>query len=417
MSTIRIVSVALFSILLLLITACSPPRIIQPRTDQTETLQGQILLWVELPSTDTTPQTGSIQKVVQSSLEAFNKLYPQVQVFVETFSLRQLQAPLHDQIKRGAGPDLLVVRANTELIDIIKAGLLRTVDAADIESSQFRREALKNIRYQGQIYGFPLFLSTQVLCYNKNKVENLPNTLPELIQQARQGYSVGLMSGFLETYWGVGSFGGKSVENRNKVNVQQWRAWAQWLRWLKEAQNEPNFILSEDISALQQAFLDGQLAYLSCLSDWLPDFSRILGKETLGVTLLPGQLNQSATPILETGIIAFNQASSPKQHRLALRLAQFLTNTEQQEQIEAAIPFIPSNKQVAINSQLFPVRATLLEQSENALAISLDEMEHTEAVVDYGNTLYQQVLAGEISPNAAEAEIKVIVQQQFGLEE
>lgn len=416
-------------------TACSPQSRIQPETDQNKPLQGQILLWVELPSTGTDRQEGSIQQVVRSNLEDFNKLYPHVQVFVETFPFRQIQAPLQDQIQRGAGPDLLTVRANPELIDIIKAGLLRTVDATDLKASQFRTEALKNIRYQGKTYGLPLFLTTQVLCYNKNKVEVLPNTLPELIQQARQGYSVGLMSGFLETYWGIGSFDKTSVApsvapsvalqgnlhaqyvNAQPVNTQQWRAWADWLSWLKDAQNEPNFILSDDTAALRQAFLNGQLAYLGCRSDWLPDFSRLLGKETLGVTLLPGQPNQPASPILETGIIAFSQASSTKQQQLALRLAQFLTNTEQQKRIEAAIPFIPSNKLVTINPQLFPIRATLQEQSKNAVAISLDEMEHAEAVVEAGNSLYQQVLAGELSPNAAETKIKAIVQQKFGLEE
>lgn len=98
--------------------------------------------------------------MVRSNLEDFNKLYPHVQVFVETFPFRQIQAPLQDQIQRGAGPDLLTVRANPELIDIIKAGLLRTVDATDLKASQFRTEALKNIRYQGKPYGLPLFLTT-----------------------------------------------------------------------------------------------------------------------------------------------------------------------------------------------------------------------------------------------------------------
>ena len=417
-SIVRIACSALFIIVLFFSAACafqpqnSTDRI-QPASNQSEDLQGQILLWVELPATGTETLSGSVQQVVQSSLEDFEKLHPQVKVFVDRFPLRELQSPLKEQIQRGAGPDLLIVRANTDLINIIKAGLLRTVESKDIEISQFRIEALKNIRYQEQSYGLPLFLTTQVLCYNKKKVETLPTTLSDLIQQARQGYSVGLVSGFLETYWGVGSFGGQSVENQDRVNPQQWNAWAKWLRWLKDAQNEPNFILSDDDAALRQAFLNGQLAYLGCRSDWLPDFSQILDKETLGVTLLPGESNQLARPILETGIIAFSQASSDKQYKLALRLAQFLTNAEQQKKIEAAIPFIPSNNLVIINPQLFPLRAMLQTQSKNAIAISLDGMEGTEDVVAYGNSLYRQVLAGELSPNAAENEIKAAIQRKL----
>lgn len=413
LSPLRIACIALLSVSLFFITACSAQLPIQPGTDQKESLQGQILLWVELPPAGTDSQEGSIQQVVRSNLEDFNKLYPNVKIFVETFPFRQIQAPLQAQIQRGAGPDILSIQANPELIDIIKAGLLRTLDETDFNASQFRPEALKDIRYQDKIYGLPLFLTTQVLCYNKTKVKTLPNTPEDLIQQARQGYSVGLMSGFLETYWGIGSFGGTSMESQDKFNDQQWRAWSQWLRWLKEAQNEPNFILSDNISTLRQAFLDSQLAYLGCRSDWLSDFSQILDKETLGVTLLPGQPNQPASPIMETGILAFNQASSDKQYQLALKLAQFLTNAEQQKRIEVAIPFIPSNKLVTINPQLFPIRATLQAQAKHALAISLDEMEQTKAVVEHGNVLYQQVLAGAISPNQAEADIKATVQQEF----
>lgn len=426
MPFVRIACIVLFSVGLFWLTACSSQLNNQPEIAQDDSLQGKILLWVELPSTGTEPavknnQPDSIQKVVQSNLEDFYKLYPQVKIFVKTFPFGQIQKPLQAQIQRGAGPDLLSVRANPGLVDIIEDNednLLRTLNETDLKSPQFRPEALKDVRYNNKIYGLPLFLTTQVLCYNKTKVKTLPNTLTELIQQARQGYSVGLMSGFLETYWGVGSFGGASVGNPGEFNDQQWRAWGQWLQWLKNAQNEPNFILSDNISTLQQAFLDGQLAYMGCRSDWLSDFSQTLDKETLGVTLLPtGQSNQPASPILETGILAFSRASNETQHQLALKLAQFLTNTEQQKRIEAAIPFIPSNKLVTVNPQLFPMRATLLKQSNHALAISLDDMKPTEAVVKRGDELYQQVLAGEISPSKAEAEIKAIVQQKFGGEE
>ena len=120
---------------------------------------------------------------------------------------------------------------------------------------------------------------------------------------------------------------------------------------------------------------------------------------------------------METGIIAFSQASSDKQHELALKLAQFLTNAEQQKRIEAAIPFIPSNKLVRIDPQLFPIRATLQKQSKNAIAISLDSMEGTEEIVEDGNSLYRQVLAGELSPNTAEAEIKAIIQRKLDAEQ
>ncbi len=71
----------------------------------------------------------------------------------------------------------------------------------------------------------------------------------------------------------------------------------------------------------------------------------------------------------------FNQASSPNQTRLALKLADFLTNVEQQTQAEIEVPIIPSNKNVTLNQELFPIRATLIDQAQSGVAFSLDDGE------------------------------------------
>jgi ABC-type glycerol-3-phosphate transport system substrate-binding protein len=130
--------------------------------------------------------------------------------------------------------------------------------------------------------------------------------------------------------------------------------------------------------------------------------------------VLPAEANQPATPVLQTGALLFSRASSPNQNRLAVKLAQFLTSVEQQNQIEAAIPSIPSNKNVTINRQLFPIRATLLAQSMTAVAVPLDEIKRVEVIVEYGEILYQKILAGQITPEEAATELTLKVNRQFG---
>ena len=82
--------------------------------------------------------------------------------------------------------------------------------------------------------------------------------------------------------------------------------------------------------------------------------------------------------------------------------------------MEAAIPFIPSNKNVIINRQLFPLRATLLDQSRTALAVPLDNADKVEVIVEYGEILYQQILAGQITPEEAATKLTLKVNRQFG---
>ena len=406
--------IVLILVTLLLVASCNILSKHQSINKQPESLQGKISLWAEMPLWLTEAQSSKSREIVRDTIEDFSELYPQVQVFIKFFPSRQLLEPFEEQVKRGAGPDLVLVFSSTRILQLIQTGALQSLENYQVERAAFRPEALKEVLYRGQLYGLPLFLSTQVLCYNKDLVQELPRTLPELIKVARQGYSVGLHSGFVEAFWGTGVFGGRLFDDRGRVILAEGGGWAKWMEWLKEAQNEPNFVLSEDTEALQQAFVEGKLTYLTCLSGWIPYFSEALGKERLGATLLPSEAHQPATPPLWASILLFNRASSPNQKRLALKLAQFLTNVEQQKQIRKVIPFIPSSKEVTINRQLFPILAVLLDQSKSSIAISLDDAEKVELLEDYGDILYQQVLKGEIAPNEAATKLTQTVNQQLG---
>ena len=410
------IKIGLILLVLLFAGSCNIQREQQITDNQAEILQGKISFWFEMSPQLTEAPDRMSQKVFQNLITEFSELHPQLQVFAKAVPQENIWELFEAQGKRGAGPDILLVSTTSDVPRLIQERLLRAVENSAIDQSQFRSEALNTVRYQGQLYGFPLLLSTQVLCYNRDKVKELPRTLSELIEQARQGYSVGLHSGFRETFWGTGIFGERQMDDPSQVILSQTEAWGQWIEWLKKARNEPNFILSSDAIALQEAFVEGKLAYLTCKPAWIDDFREVLGSERVGAMLLPGEANQPATPRLESRILIFNRASNSNQHRLALKLAQFLTNVEQQEQIEAAVPFIPSNQKVMIDRQLFPLRNILLEQSRISLGITLDNAEKVELIEEYGNILYRQVLNGELSPDEAVTKLTKIVNSQVRAE-
>ena len=78
-----------------------------------------------------------------------------------------------------------IVKDQNFIVQLIKNKELRAIDEFEIDYSRFSDETIKQIRYQDKIYGLPIYLSTQVLCYNKDKVKQTPKTLQELIEQAR----------------------------------------------------------------------------------------------------------------------------------------------------------------------------------------------------------------------------------------
>ena len=129
---------------------------------------------------------------------------------------------------------------------------------------------------------------------------------------------------------------------------------------------------------------------------------------------MPGRENQPATPPLWTLGFIFNGASSQNQHQLALKLAQFLTNAQYQQQLQVQAAFlIPVNKNVKVNFNLFPKQAVLVEQTKTGIVVSLDQLEKNQAIFEYGYSLYDQVIAGEITPEEAAWKIQQAVNNQF----
>ena len=398
--------IGLWVIAMLLAASCSTQPEQQITNARAEYLQGQILVWVQRLSSLSETKSSNMKSVFTDIIDNFNNLHPDTQVLVKFLPESQIWEEFESQVNRGAGPDMLLVRPTPDILPLIQTGALRAIEDSEIDPSQFHSQALKQVRYQSQIYGIPLYLSTQVLCYNRDKVSALPSTLPELLEQAKQGYSVGVLSGFVETLWGNGSFGGQLFDDRERLILT---GWSRWMTWLKDAQNEPNFILSEETEALQNAFVSGKLAYLTCDSEWLPYFQEKLGQDSLGTMLLTGESNQPATPVLRSYSLLFNQYSNTNQHQLAIKLAQFLSNVQQQKQVLIEVSLISSNKHVTLDDSLFPLQRTLLQQARNALALALDNAERIARVTDFSDSIYQRVINGDIAPDKAATQLEQAV--------
>ncbi len=401
-------------IILLLIQGCSSNEISNLET-QTTPFKGETLVWVEIPLGLTPEQSNNFKGIVNDSMKQFTKLNPDVRISMKFVPADEQLSDFSQKIFRGAGPDIFAVHLLREKIPLlIRSGYLNSIDENDLDLSQFRAESLQQVSYQGKLYGIPLRLVTQVLCYNKNKVQETPETLDDLILQARRGYSVGLYSDFAYAFWGTGAFGGQLFDQSGRIVLGENPGWAQWMQWLKNAQYEPNLYLIDDVETLQRAFIQEKLSYITCSSGWLPLLAEALGENKLGVALLPGRENQPATPNLSAMGLIFNRASSRNQRQLALKLAQFLSNAQYQQKIQVKAPFlIPVNKNAKVDFSLFPQQAVLFEQSKTGIIVSLDQLEKNQAIFEYGDSLYNQVLAGEITPEEAAWKIQQVVNNQF----
>ena len=211
--------IGLILIALLLAVSCSTQPEHQITSDRPENLKGQILVWVETfsPSKEAQTQTSSVETTLKEIVKNFKDLHPDVRILVKFLPTSQIWQQFESDVNRGKGADMLMVQATPEILRAIQTGALRGIEETEVDSSQFLPKALNQVRYQGQLYGIPLFLSTQVLCYNRDKVSELPSTLPELLEQVKAGYSVAVQAGFAETFWGAGIFGGQLFDESGRL--------------------------------------------------------------------------------------------------------------------------------------------------------------------------------------------------------
>lgn len=373
------------------------------------TLQGRVLLWHAWPE----PKAAALT----AALTRFQALYPEVVVKQQAFAT---SAELLNQFQiaaaAGLGPDLILAPSQW-IRPLQEANLLANI-AATLPSTTIDRfwpAARTAMRYQGGIYGLPLAVDTMVLYYDRRLVEQPPATLDELLAAATAGQIVELSTSFVDAFWGVQAFGGQLFDSDGRVILDQ-GGFAEWLAWLETARATPDMILEGNRAALLERFIAGGVAYYVGATN---EYDAILAGRTtdttapaadnqaviaqIGVAALPGGPVLPAGPFLQTQGLFFSNASSVNQRVLALTLAQFITNAEQQTTLMRTTGLIPANRRVQVNASLEPVIAAILAQVRTAAPLPNSPL--LDEVFRRGDSAYSQVLEGEVDPVTAAANL------------
>ena len=189
------------SLLVFFCSACtSPNQFSRNNNANQDELSGTIVLLDAYPEEYFSPALiAEYQSTLKQYIKKFTKLYPKVQIILESVDEDDLLTTIINKAKKGLSPDLIFAQPNNTL-PLIKAKAIQPLDRFDIDLIQFRPESIVQVLYQGKIYGLPFNINTQVLCYNKDKVLEVPKTLSDLIIQARKGYSVGMVSRFEDAF-------------------------------------------------------------------------------------------------------------------------------------------------------------------------------------------------------------------------
>lgn len=388
----------------------------QDSLQKTEQLSGKLLLLQ--------PFQGEIAQLIANVLQNFQQLNPNVEIISDFIDQAVLIPNFIQKAKNGLGSSV-VINLSRNILPLAKNNSIQPLPPGALDLSIYSSTHLAQVRYQDKIYGVPLGSRLELLCYNQAKLPPVdptannpwsqpPSQLDGLIERAKKGYSVGMVSTFEDTFWGMGLFKAQFFNANGLINPQL-EGWKEWIEWLRNANTQPNFILLRNRDILHQSFTEGRLAYYVCKSDEIADLKTIL-KDDLRVTVLPKEGDRQATPGLYTNAMMFNHSASPREMDIAIALATFMTNVEQQTLgVIQSQSFLPSNQRVRIAKGLAPLNEVLLRQSQTAVAIPLNDFDRIASVFEQGEIIYQKALAGDISAVEAVSQLTDRVYAQLKL--
>ena len=358
-------------------------------------LQGRILLWHSWDPVQT--------QVLSELIAEFTTIHPEVTIVQSTIPKDELLERFETRASMGLGPDLLIGSSNWVRL-LADQGLVQDLSEQALDTSDYLSGALDTLRYQDKQFGWPLALQTEALYYNIGLISESPETLQDLLRQAADGKGLALNTNFTEAFWGIPAFGGQLFDREGRLVLDQ-GGFANWLGWLKRAREVPSIIFDRDQETLITLFKEGQVAFYIDGPDVLNELQTELGEEMVGVALLPAGPNGAAGPFLRTEGLMLNSASSDGQTTLALRLARFLINAEQQRNLSRQAGLIPANLRVRVDPTLYPALAGFVAQSK--FAVSVPNLPQMDTLLRYGNDAYSQALEGEGVVSLTEAAIRL----------
>ncbi len=357
---------------------------------------GRVLLWHSFNETET--------PVLNQILQQYQEIHPQTRIISVMVPAAEMQQRYQETADLGLGPDLFIGSSDW-VRDLADAGLIRGLERGDWGGNDYLAAAALALRYQEQLYGLPLSLQPVALFYNPRLVAAPAATLDEWLQQAEAGQRIALSPRFRQMYWGIGAFGDVLFNTAAQFELRD-SGFTAWLDWLKTAQESPGVIMLRDETTLQNLFIEEQVAYYVARPDVIPALTAAMDAGKLAVAPLPSLPGRRATPLLRVDAVMLNTASSQRQQRLALSVAQFLTNPEQSLILLRDAGRVPANRQVRVDARVYPLLAGFVTQSQSAVVIP--NWVDLPAFTALGDAVYNNVLSGVLAPAVAVC--------QFGLD-
>jgi arabinogalactan oligomer/maltooligosaccharide transport system substrate-binding protein len=382
-----------------LLTSCAGPR---AGAGSNPSLRNAILLWHNLPEQEAV--------ALENVIDRYRRANPEVEVVVQPQGA-DMDAQFLRATRSGLGPNLLLT-GSTGLRELVADGAILPLDqrlSAD-DLARYLSVALRTLQVDGQLYGQPMAVATQVLYTNRALVDQPPSTLDELMEAVNGGQRILMNSQFLEMVWSARAFGVELFDGRGAPQDTT-AGIANWLAWTEQVRDTPGFILDDNSEALRNRFLEGDIPYYVGRSDELGALSAALDAD-LGVAPLPAGPGGSAGPPLTTTALLINALSSERQIQHSLELVRFITSSDQQAALMREASLASANGQTRISEGLYPRIAAVTAQARTSIPYSSETLiQEAHAVLAEA---FNRTMSGLAAASEAAASAQATLIDQFG---
>lgn len=377
----------------LVLLACSSDGYGQQQPNEAQT--GRVLLWHTW--------TGEEGATLDSMLAAYTELNPGVEVISVQIDEDNFVKRFLDRNEGGLGPDL-VLASSSIIYQLADKRQIRDLAPLQKDLTSYLSTALGMVSDGDRLFALPFSGGTHVLFYNRTDVDSPPETVAALLERTGKGEVFAQNTNFVQSYWGVGAYDGAIVDSQRRLVFGQ-GGFENWLDFLSTGRTLPGFLLDSDQEMLRTAFVSGNAAYYVADSRELPDLVAAMGGDKVGVALLPTGPNGGVPrPFLNLDALAFSNVSNDEEFTLALDLADFLTEPQNQLALAVAdLGRVPANNQVRLTPSLPANTLTVARQIRTAEPVQFVNQPLRQALIDGRLSFlddYRQVVEGILTPQA-----------------
>lgn len=330
-------------------------------------VEGKVKVWIDTEHTET----------FKGIVSDFNKEFPDVDVEIAAGSSADAKQDVAKDPKAAAD---VFMMPHDQLGQMVESGLIypNTKYADEVKANNVD-SAIEGASWNGELYGYPYGVESQILYYNKSKLsEDDIKTWKTLTEKGKIGtnfaeaganYIFGplFMSNGLYLY-------GETGEDPNGTNFNS-EPGVEVLKWLADQKSNPGVIQSneEALSNLESGVTD---AFLS--GPWSKnDVAKALGDD-MGVAAYPtldfgnGEVQMKA--FLGVKLFAVNQQTEAP--LAAMALANFLSNESSQLIEFEKMGVIPSNKALQANEAILSdeVAKAVMEMSQTTHSVVMPKI-------------------------------------------